>query len=448
MESLALGRESRLLVVAPHCDDEVLGAGGLLHTVTRAGGAVRVVLLTNGDGYNRTALRGQFRRLRLPPERYIQFAYLRQRETLAALAALGASDSQVAFLGYPDRGLAAMWDDHWQPENPYRSTFTRTTRSPYDNSRTRGAVFCGESLARDLEDIVREFRPTHVAVPHPHDDHGDHWAGCCFTLYALERLRLWGRLSSPPVVLAYLVHQGTWPRPRGYRPTLGLLPPRPYLHLPSVWMIADLPQEAVEQKYRALLCHRSQMVFMGRYLSSFVRRNELFNLIQPATVPRVDAGRIRVDGEPCDWEGIEVQIPVPARDTLARRLGRGADIRPVAACRDSDFLYLLLELRRRVVDDYLYRVILYGMGRKRGLRRLRISVRVPDRVKVQGEGGWEPRGEIVARARNRCLEMAVPLLLLGRPERVFLGVVTRFRRLVVDRVAWQILDVGERHGGP
>src|SRR5690606_38288777 len=140
LQQLEVERHHRWLVIAPHCDDEILGAGGLLHTAVQAGCAVRVVLLTNGDGYNRTALRGQSRRLRLTPDQYIEFAYLRQRETLAALGVLGISPAEVVFCGYPDRGLAAMWEEHWDFDRPYRSRFTRVTRSPYANSRTWGAV--------------------------------------------------------------------------------------------------------------------------------------------------------------------------------------------------------------------------------------------------------------------------------------------------------------------
>src|SRR5690606_15046442 len=426
---------SRWLVVAPHCDDEILGAGGLLHTAIQAGCAVRVVLLTNGDGYNRTALRGQSRRLRLTPAQYIEFAYHRQRETLAALGVLGVSPAEVVFCGYPDRGLAAMWEDHWEFHRPYRSRFTRVTRSPYENSRTRGAVFCGESVVRDLEEIVREFRPTHVIVPHPHDTHGDHWAGCCFTLYALERLRLRGRLPvGGPVVLQYLVHQGTWPQPRGYRPRAMLVPPKPYARLPLEWLSLELPEEAVERKLQALLCYRSQMVFMRRYLLSFVRRNELFGLFQPLPLPWVEDRGILVDGESYDWDGVGGAVVDPRRQSITRRVGRSADIRAVAACRDRHKLYLRMELRHRAVNDYLYGISLYGVGRQvRGeevRQRLRIGLQVPDRVRVKGDGGWEPTGDIVVRARRHQLEVGIPLALLGWPERVFLGVETRFRGLV------------------
>src|SRR5712691_10451751 len=42
---------TRLLVIAPHPDDDVLGAGGLMQRVRAGGGSVRVVYLTDGEGY-------------------------------------------------------------------------------------------------------------------------------------------------------------------------------------------------------------------------------------------------------------------------------------------------------------------------------------------------------------------------------------------------------------
>ena len=39
----------RLLVVSPHCDDEVLGCGGLMKKVVDSGGDVTVVVAAVGD---------------------------------------------------------------------------------------------------------------------------------------------------------------------------------------------------------------------------------------------------------------------------------------------------------------------------------------------------------------------------------------------------------------
>ncbi|HET7042023.1 MAG TPA: PIG-L family deacetylase, partial [Gemmatimonadales bacterium] len=46
---VALQESDRILVLVPHPDDEVLGAGGVLREAVRRGLPVRVVFLTNGD---------------------------------------------------------------------------------------------------------------------------------------------------------------------------------------------------------------------------------------------------------------------------------------------------------------------------------------------------------------------------------------------------------------
>src|SRR5688572_16478209 len=50
-EPLQVGPHERLLVIAPHPDDETLGAGGLAQRVLAQGGIVRTVVVTAGDGY-------------------------------------------------------------------------------------------------------------------------------------------------------------------------------------------------------------------------------------------------------------------------------------------------------------------------------------------------------------------------------------------------------------
>src|SRR6516162_93745 len=49
--NLSVNRATRLLVVAPHPDDEIIGAAGLIRRVVKAGGTVRIVYTTSGDGF-------------------------------------------------------------------------------------------------------------------------------------------------------------------------------------------------------------------------------------------------------------------------------------------------------------------------------------------------------------------------------------------------------------
>lgn len=43
-------KNQTVVIFAPHCDDEVLGSGGLIYKSIQNGARVCVVLMTNGDG--------------------------------------------------------------------------------------------------------------------------------------------------------------------------------------------------------------------------------------------------------------------------------------------------------------------------------------------------------------------------------------------------------------
>lgn len=87
---------ARVVVVAPHPDDEVLGVGGLLALLAAAGSAVTVLAVTDGEASNPGGS--------VAPA---DLARLRVRETEAALAALGL-DADVVRLALPDGGSAAL----------------------------------------------------------------------------------------------------------------------------------------------------------------------------------------------------------------------------------------------------------------------------------------------------------------------------------------------------
>lgn len=83
----------RIVVVAPHPDDEVLACGLLLATAAERGLAVRVVAVTDGEAA-------------YPGHDPDELAELRRREQLAALAELGVRADCVHRVGLPD-GLVA-----------------------------------------------------------------------------------------------------------------------------------------------------------------------------------------------------------------------------------------------------------------------------------------------------------------------------------------------------
>src|SRR5262249_55730691 len=122
-QALTVGADTRLLVVAPHPDDETLGAGGLMQRVVDAGGSARIIFLTDGDAYL-AGVRYDEHAARPKPGDYRDYGRRRQKEARAALGRLGVAPDRSTFLSFPDRGLGKLLTTYWSER---RSAF----RSPY-----------------------------------------------------------------------------------------------------------------------------------------------------------------------------------------------------------------------------------------------------------------------------------------------------------------------------
>jgi LmbE family N-acetylglucosaminyl deacetylase/glycosyltransferase involved in cell wall biosynthesis len=120
----------RVLVLAPHPDDETIGCGGSLVHHVGAGDPVKVVFLTNGVHGNTSG--------EVDPTRYVKW---RKDEAEKACACLGVTD--LAFWPYEDRALA----------------------------RSRGAV-------NRMVTLLEDYRPELVYVPSVLEFHPDHRAAC------------------------------------------------------------------------------------------------------------------------------------------------------------------------------------------------------------------------------------------------------------------------------
>ncbi len=113
----------------------------------------------------------------------------------------------------------------WGREKLYRSRTTDSEYSPYTNSFTTHAPYCGESLMDDIEEILRRVRPTDVYLPHPDDNHPDHYATYCFVSAALQQLDSEGESFARKIrEHTYLVHRGDWPTPTGNHPRVRRFP--------------------------------------------------------------------------------------------------------------------------------------------------------------------------------------------------------------------------------
>ena len=263
--------DDRLLVIAPHPDDESLCCGGILHRAARRGIAARVAFITNGDG-SRT---GQiFKTLREPWARdndLFSIAQHRQLEAIDALRALGLSEADAAFFGFPDGGLTAITRMH--SDEIYWAPTTRRNHVAYPRAYAPGARYLREELFDLTARLIREWEPTLILTGHQRDTHPDHAATHYLAQNAIRR----ADLTNPPRLGQYLVHLGVWPVPNGLHADLTIAPPAALLRR-GEWRSLRLTEDEIAAKLAAIECYQSQLVSLPRYLRAFVRRNEIFDL--------------------------------------------------------------------------------------------------------------------------------------------------------------------------
>ncbi len=454
------GAEGSVLVFAPHSDDETLGAGGVISDTLAAGGRVKVVLMTNGDGFS-AAAEDQLRTGRLAPERFVELGYIRQDETVAALRALGLDRKDVIFLGYPDRGLGPMWEQYWDYATPYTSPYTGASRSPYRNSFEIQATYCGQGVVDNLKKIITAFGPTQIVVSHPSDAHPDHRATFALVTYALEQLRDEGYASGHRVpVYTYLVHCGGWPVPRGYHPTEPLDAPRSLRGLTTQWYEYELHKASVEKKRQAVEAYKSQTSLLPLFLKSFVRSSELFGVLREVAAtsfgPGPDTSNPAV-GQNGRWWGVNPVILDPLGDTALRRVEPAGDLRAVSAVVDGQDLHLLVKARGQSSPTVEYVIYLSdfglghgsgggpGDGRARTFYRLATTASGPVRVAVNGSTE-DARADRLRRGAavlmsGGGLEVRVPLEAIGRPARIMLAAQAHVEKTVIDSTEWTVVGL-------
>ena len=296
---LEVGTGQRLIVVAPHPDDETLGAGGLVQRVLERGGRVSVVLVTAGDGY-RQAVMDETGKPQPSPSQYIAYGKLRLREAHATLRKLGQRHVRLQFLGFPDGGLDRLLRTHWQRSHPERSETTGASDPPYDNALEPDVPYDGSDLRRELVRLLRETDPTIVALPDPLDEHPDHRATGIFTLLALNdwlgetsTAKAAKRPLAMPQLLTYLIHWENWP-PDSNAKTPVRDASNASLELPQDLPLRGLARTALtltdkeaETKRVALAQYVSQQKEMAPFLAAFVRRTEPFTIVSEAELRRV-----------------------------------------------------------------------------------------------------------------------------------------------------------------
>lgn len=275
----------RILVFAPHPDDEVLAAGGVISAALAANppATVRVVIVTNGDasfsaallnGYNPVAQNG-----------YQKLARVRQQESLQALTSLGLSEDQIQFWDFPDRGLEEIWRHHWTDSQPYRSNYTGLTATAGTLHSPDNIPYTGAALLKQIRSILANFQPDVVIMPHPSDAHPDHRA-LAYLINLAIALNKANRQSPPPQMFAYVMWLSSRPRPvsirldREWQKLPGRFPANA-----NQWGRVSLTSTVQQRKIVALKAYHSQMRSLRTLMRSAGSDTELFNQLVLHPIP-------------------------------------------------------------------------------------------------------------------------------------------------------------------
>ncbi len=273
-----------VLIVAPHPDDETLGCAGVILRARRSAGRVRVVFLTNGDGFpDATAVHTGKAVEALAPRDFLEVARVRQQGAVDATRALGLDRTDLVFLSYPDSGLAGVLAA--TGETPYTQRFTGQSATYgllFEDYHTqmygRPAPYLVTFAVGDLADQIRAFRPLRIYITGAGDSHSDHRAGLELVRAAAAEAGYAG------AVYTYLVHAegGHWPLPPGATPT------RPFdveivngqqvpagVRWPPDHRV-PLTREEARLKHEAIRAYALEMRILGPYVESFVKSEEVF----------------------------------------------------------------------------------------------------------------------------------------------------------------------------
>ena len=309
--------KDRLLILAPHPDDEVMATGGVIQKALKAKARVKVLFLTNGD-HNEPAFIVYEKRLTMRKGEFIHMGQVRRKESLEALNKLGLTEKDCIFLGYPDFGTMEILLKYWGDTRPFKYMLTRISKVPYSNCLSPNAPYIGESILKDMEKVIRYFKPTKVFVSSPVDVNRDHRS-----LYLFLQIALWdleGEIAKPDI-FPYLVHIKGWPEPGGYHPGLELAPPEKLKSGEISWQKLELTDEEIRMKHDALGYYKSENEYNPNYLFTFARKSELVGNYPIVTLPKNGAWRSAGTTLAYARKGDDLFIRLALKNKLDKDLG-------------------------------------------------------------------------------------------------------------------------------
>ncbi|MBF0571677.1 MAG: PIG-L family deacetylase [Candidatus Omnitrophica bacterium] len=429
--NLTLAPTDRILVLAPHPDDEVLGAGGVIQQAAAMKLPLKIVFLTYGDS-NQWSFLLYRKHPVVFPGAVETMGLVRHDEAINADRILGVAGDSLIFLGYPDFGTLNIWYYHWNQRPAYRSIMTRVTSVPYKGAYRFGAPYKGEEILQDLKSILKDFKPTKIFVSHPADHNGDHLA-----LYLYLRVALWDDGMGEAVQLyPYLVHYLTWPKPKGFHPEKDIVPPEA-LASHEIWKQFHLSALQIENKKKALQVHKSQYFSSPKYLLSFVKFNELFGDF-PLLKLHLNENISAISGQKKLMTTMELPEELNDRERLAFV---GVDWKSLRW--EPENLVVTIGLSKPLAQDVEASIYFFGYNSKIAFAQMpKINVRLGVlSYSVYDQNKRLDQEVVHVSRRPNDVTITVPLKLLGYPQRILTSAKTSLANFPLDNASWVVVEL-------
>lgn len=290
---------AKILVIAPHPDDEALMFSGVIYSALSRGEQVKVVLMTNGDLYGVTV------------------GNTRQDETVSAMVnSLGMHESNVIFLGYPDAGLTPVYNSYTLSSDKYTAANGQSATyghrglgwTDYHNFMFGAhATYNRPNILSDLKKIISDFLPDSIFMTSQHDLHPDHSITYSYVVDVLNDIS-GSNAAYKPIIHKTIIHGGddtAWPL--AMNPATDFTAPPIMNNTPLIWdyreginvpFFMQNSVTAYNLKFNTILKYASQLNSypdpLNNYLTSFVHKDELFwadNIFAANVPPIANAGQ-------------------------------------------------------------------------------------------------------------------------------------------------------------
>ncbi len=429
---LAFSPKDRVLILAPHPDDEVLGSGGVMQRAVAMKLPMKVVYFTNGDSNPWSFLLYRKHPV-IMPGAVKTMGVVRMQEALDATGILGVDKKDLIFLGYPDFGTLNIWYQHWDTRAAYRSPLTRANAVPYQGAFRLGAAYKGEEIVKDLRSILRDFKPTKIFISHPADHNGDH-----LSLYLYMRVALWDENISDSVeIYPYLIHYLGWPNPKGLKMKYPLNPPESLSKIIS-WRTLQLTEKELNLKKEALQAHRSQFASTPKYLLSFVRSNELFGDFSVV--------KLHMDNDSSVFTSRRKLVTVAELpdEFSSREKTSFIGVEWKFIRWEGEDLIVSIELSKPLARDVQAFIYIFGYNKNVAFAKMpKISVRLgSNNYTVYDQAHRMNRAAAIRIKRTpKEITLAVPLKLLGNPDKILTSARTYLDNVPLDSASWIAVEL-------